>query len=120
MRLELREVLVVILFLLTVGLVGEYDDATCLVAKSNVVACRVETHARNDVLIDDALPWSLVPEYLGVLVVCALAAHQFFHHNSSIMFIIALPSMEAKRIFPLIVLDNTQLEHFAYQFELIV
>lgn len=79
MRLKLRVIFVLELFLLVALECLEHDDPSCLVAKAQELAGVVEFYYGNYIFLHNLLVGSLVAKKLGELVVAALAALIFVH-----------------------------------------
>jgi hypothetical protein len=64
MRLKFSVVLIRLGLIFLISLIVEYDDTTGFISQSDIVAGGVVAYAGDDVLVEDALPWSFVSEYL--------------------------------------------------------
>lgn len=90
MRLKLRVIFVLELFLLVALECLEHDDPSRLVAKAQELAGVVEFYYGNYIFLHNLLVGSLVAKKLGELVVAALAAlifvHSLFFYGFNILY----------------------------------
>jgi hypothetical protein len=82
MRLELSKVLQLLLLLFAPRLTLEHYHPTGVVPQRQVPTSIVELDYRDDVLLEDLLAWTLVPEDLIVLVLRTFAYTHLLHVSS--------------------------------------